>query len=228
LQDTPFYQDIDNICQKIQAVLNGKSIRYLDQIQTIFYSPKTKSKPSVKGNEIVTTLTHAMLNRRTAKMYYCSKGRKKAKAYTIDPYLLSPYGGLYLEAWVHEYQEIRTFKVKHIKKIEVTDQSFQPPDKKILQDRLFHSFGIVREKPFDVKIRFHKSLASKLKEWHIHPTKKLTKLKSGDILLTMHTGGWNEIIWWVLSFLPRAEVIEPKQMREQIKKILEESLKNYQ
>lgn len=208
LQGTPFYQDLEQICGKIQMVLNENGIRYLDHIQSVFYSPNADSTVSDKSNEIIKILIQALLRRQTLKIYY-SKGNGKEKWFTIDPYLLSPYGGLYLEAWVHTEKTITTFMVNRIKEIEVTKLRYLPPDKNMLQDRLFHSFGFVREKPFDVKIRFDKSFASKLREWPIHPTQKLSKLKNKDILLTMQSGGWNEIISWVLAFGDKADVISP-------------------
>lgn len=151
LKGTPFYQDLEQICEKIQVVLNENSIRHLDRIQSIFYSPDTESAVSDKTHEIVRYLIQAILKRYTVKMYY-SKDQAKAKWYTIDPYLLSPYGGLYLEAWVHKYKEIWTVQVNRIKEIELTTQHYHSPDKKMLQDRLFHSFGFIREKPFNVKM----------------------------------------------------------------------------
>ncbi len=45
--------------------------------------------------------------------------------------------------------------------------------------------------------------------------------------LTLRAGGWDEMTSWIMSFGRRAKVLKPEQMREEIRKYLEEMRERY-
>ena len=226
---TPFFNDVQMLCKKIQSGLDVKSQEYFDALHYLFYSRHSMVKQSQRTGDLLQQLTEARMKRQTLAMKYTSRQDRKTKKYVIDPYILMPHDGLFfLHAFVHEYQEMRTFAVdKRMKELKPTGEMFAQPDKKVIDERIQNSFGLINEKPFDVKIRFNALVEERLRSRMIHPTQKIEKLKSGDILFSMHAGGRNEIIWWVLSFGTLAEVLEPAEMREIIRKTLQDSLVKY-
>ena len=60
-----------------------------------------------------------------------------------------------------------------------------------------------------------------------HPSQKLKKEPDGSVVLEVHLDDTHEIKAWALSFGPRATVLEPAAMREEVINDLERLLKNY-
>jgi predicted DNA-binding transcriptional regulator YafY len=226
---TPFFNDVQMLCKKIQSGLDDKSQEYFDALHYLFYTRHSLVKQSRRTGVLLKQITEARMKRQTLAMKYTSRQDRKTKKYIIDPYILMPHDGLFfLHAYVHEYNELRTFTVdKRMKELKPTGETFLQPDKKVIDDRIQNSFGLINEKPFNVKIRFNSLVEERLRTRTIHPSQKIEKIQNGDILFSMHAGGRNEIIWWVLSFGPLAEVLEPVDMRETIRKTLQDSLTNY-
>ncbi len=50
-----------------------------------------------------------------------------------------------------------------------------------------------------------------------HPTQRFRDL-DGKLEMTLDPHGWEEMVSWVLGFGEKAEVVEPKAMREKVAK----------
>ena len=64
------------------------------------------------------------------------------------------------------------------------------------------------------------------KTWH--PSQKLTKEKDGSVVLEVSLNDTHEIKAWTLSFGPKATVLEPESLRDEIVNDVEQLLKSYQ
>ena len=104
---------------------------------------------------MIASLVDATLHQRRARIEYFSFNSKRTKAYTVDPYRLVYYrGGLYLYARAEEYDEVRTFAVERIQKIEVSEQGFELPADFDASAYARGAFGIAGGKPEPVEIVF--------------------------------------------------------------------------
>lgn len=54
------------------------------------------------------------------------------------------------------------------------------------------------------------------KQWH--PTQKVKDIKDGSLELTVQVSGEDEIMRWVLSWGKDAQVLQPKALKDRIKK----------
>ena len=100
-------------------------------------------------------------------MKYFSMSSGREKEYAIEPYRLiySP-GGMYLLAFVPEYQELRTFSVERIRGISLHEERFTPTE---IPDAAFaHSIGINEGPPEHIEIAFEPRIAPYVRErqWH--------------------------------------------------------------
>lgn len=84
-----------------------------------------------------------------------------------------------------------------------------------------NAFGLFYDDPFTLKVRFPAEEVRYIKERQWSKDQEITELEDGSIVLTMKTSGWYDVMRWVFSFGPNAEVIEPKEMRDEIKKRLD-------
>jgi proteasome accessory factor B len=229
-RESSFYKDILELCRKIQCKLNGDSLKYFEEIRDLFHTQQPKVKIPKTVSDFLSFLAMSILRHQRLILHYYSTRDQRIKKYTVDPYLIIPrVGRFYLHAYVHEYKETRTFAIDdRMRGIENTGGTFIPPNSNELKHRIENSFGILNEKPLNVKIKFRPQVERLLKTTSVHPTQRIKKDNDGNIIFTMKAGGRDEIMWWVLSFGTLAEVLEPPELREQVIKTLEESLKQYQ
>jgi predicted DNA-binding transcriptional regulator YafY len=78
-----------------------------------------------------------------------------------------------------------------------------------------------------VKILFDGELASYLKRRTWHPTQRIKPLRNGKILFSMTASGKEEIKTWILGFGPKATVISPKALRNEVEVDLSKTLAQY-
>lgn len=101
--------------------------------------------------------------------------------------------------------------------VRLTDELFQIPKDFKIEDYLKHSWGIERGEPVTVKIRFDNYQARWIRERIWHPSQRLRDLEDGGLIFEAEVAGLREIKQWVLGFGPHAEVLEPLELKEQIR-----------
>lgn len=119
------------------------------------------------------------------------------------------------------------FVLEGIKKVERMKERFEIPNSFSLEEFIKVPFGLFHEKPITVKIVFDKELSDYIQRKKWHPNQKIKELKDGKILLTMTASGKEEIKAWISSFGPKAKVLSPKLLRDEIEADLSRSLSQY-
>lgn len=64
----------------------------------------------------------------------------------------------------------------------------------------------------DVRVQFSREVADYFKERQWHPTQQVKSLKNGDIIMSFHAGGIDEILSWILSWGTFAKVLGPQEL----------------
>ena len=95
------------------------------------------------------------------------------------------HGGLYLYARAHEYDEVRTFAVERIEKIEVLDQTFEIPADFNVSEYARGAFGIAGGKPEAVELVFDAEMAGYIRERVWHESQELEDGPDGSVVLRM-------------------------------------------
>jgi len=137
----------------------------------------------------------------------------------IDPYFIEPSGvghSCYVIGFDHFSQQIRTFKVERIHHIELTNDEYVIPIDWSAGDYLRLSWGIVHDDEVEVRVRFSRAVAARVKEAIWHPTQQLQDEPDGSVVLTVRVAGTMEITPWILSWGAQAEVLSPPSLRDQI------------
>jgi predicted DNA-binding transcriptional regulator YafY len=136
-------------------------------------------------------------------------------------------GGLYLFAYVEEYQQIRTFAIERIESIEKLREHFEKPSDFSVETYLESSFGLVKEEPFDVDLIFGSDVSEYVRSRIWHPSQQCREIDGGRIRMKLHVGGEFELVSWILSFGPSAHVIAPDRLRRRVETELGRALDNY-
>lgn len=222
--------DIDKAFSKIGKALSPATRSMLERYANIFISvPKTPKDYSAHA-ETIEELSLAILGRTTCRICYTSFSEEDVKenSYEINPLnLFERDGGLYVFVVVTRFNDIRLLAVERIKQIDLTEKTFEWPENFDPEALLSKAFGLYWDEPFTAKIRFPASQARYIRERKWAEQQHIDELSDGSIVLTMDTSGRYDVKRWVLSFGVDAELLEPKDLRKEIKMSLKENLGRY-
>ena len=231
LAATPFQQDVAAAFDKLSAALTPGMRQFLDRLPLVFQAKGASPRPAKPGaakaeREHIARLLDATLNHRRATMTYFSMSSGREKAYVIEPYRLiySP-GGLYLLAFVPEYQELRTFAVERIRGISLHEERFTPTE---IPDAAFaHSLGINEGPPEHIEIAFEPRIAPYVRERQWHASQNATERTDGGVVLSLDVCNDWALRSWILSFGPLARVLTPPALADQIKAEIDRAAERY-
>jgi len=231
LAATPFQQDVAAAFDKLAAALTPGMRQFLDRLPLVFQAKGTSPRAAAPGSakaerEHIARLLDATLNHRRATMKYFSMSSGREKEYVIEPYRLiySP-GGMYLLAFVPEYQDLRTFSVDRIRNISLHEERFTPAE---IPDAAFaHSLGINEGPPEHIEIAFEPRIAPYVRERQWHASQKHADRSDGGMVLSLDVCNDWALRSWILSFGPLARVLKPAPLAAQIKDEIDRAAERY-
>jgi predicted DNA-binding transcriptional regulator YafY len=234
LSGTPFRDDVGRAFDKLAAGLTPHMRRFLDQLpQVLAAKPDPMhGRPADEGadaarQEVIARALDATLHRRQATITYHSRSSQRTKPYLVHPYRLAhAMGGLYLLAYVPEYQEIRTFTVERIQEISLLEDRFTPVEE--LPETAFpDSLGVYSGQPEPVTVEFEASAADYVRGRTWHATQVVRELPEGRAAITLNVCVDRALLSWILSFGPLARVVSPSSLAREIARQLEDALTQY-
>lgn len=229
LKGTPFAEDLDGVISKIESGLPAKTVNHLERIVQVFSPLQRPFRFYNKQKAILSDLRKALLLQRRIKLDYKKVDADKARPYIADPYgLVLHQNGLYIVGLSQETGALRTFAVERIKSVTMTDEPFDIPATFSLTDRSHRLFGVMDKPSQHVQIEFSSDVAYMLKERQWHPTQTIQSNKGGSLVLTMTTGGLEEVASWVLSWGDKAKVLAPSELRAMVAEELIAAARQYQ
>ncbi|MBT0652348.1 helix-turn-helix transcriptional regulator [Geomobilimonas luticola] len=227
-RNTDIEAEIEQAFAKLDVFVPEGLADRLDKVKTLFI-PSTKFAKDYSGKEeTIETLTDAILQQKTCLVEYHSFYDDKVKVFKIDPLrFFERNGGLYLFVRTTSFGHIRVMAVERIVKLTLTEETFSSPENFDPDALLEEAFDLVYDDPISVKIRFSADQARYIQERRWAKEQKIRKQKDGSIILEMTTSGWWDVKRWVMTFGSEAEVIEPVEMRDDIRADLEAALGLY-
>lgn len=218
LPPEPFGADIEAIFAKIHASLPPRSVAHLERIARVSL-PRFQGVRTYAGSaDLLSELRRALLFQYKVKLSYSRSG-EEAALYEIDPYtLVLAKGGLYLLAFAHNRGAVRLFAVERIIELTVTRQRFEIPETFVPEDCFSDAFGLVTDQPMQIKIRFDRELAHLIRDRIWRPGQTMLTEPDGSVLLSFEAAGTLEILAWILSCGPHAELLEPPELRKELKR----------
>src|SRR5262249_15097286 len=220
LAGTPFRDDVASAFEKLGGVLTPHMRQFLDQLPRVIATKADPQRRRDSGNpkqqQIVARALEATLHMRQATIVYHSKSSDRTKSYLVHPYRLAyAQGGLYLLAYVPEYQEVRTFAVERVQEISLLEERFTPIED--LPDTAFpDSLGVHSGPPERIAIEFQPAVADYVRSREWHPSQRVEESTGGGIVLTLDVCVDRALQSWILSFGPFARVRAPERLAREI------------
>ncbi len=175
-------------------------------------------------------LQEAMGEHRLCRLQYRSRSNTRPKSYYVGPLRLIAFReALYVGGPVFKddcgklFDSQRTFAVHRISSLTVLKAKFVPPD----DDQDHEFFGFHFDDPFRVRVAFHGQAAGYVAERTWSRDQRIVSRKNGGVELTFTSTSRPEVISWILSFGPDAELLAPKHLRNVLRQQVEEILARY-
>jgi predicted DNA-binding transcriptional regulator YafY len=237
LAATPFEQDVRRAFDKLAAALTPGMRQFLDRLPLVMQAkaepgtvPSRRQEPASTETRArhnrVAQLLDATLHHRRAAVRYFSLSSNREKDYVLEPYrLVFAQGGLYLVAYVPEYQQLRTFAVERLVTLSLMEERFEP--RELPGDAFAHSLGVNQGEPELIEIAFGPQIVRYVKERVWHPSQEARDEADGSVRLVLNVCNDWALRSWILGFGPLARVISPPALAAQILDEIDRARTNY-
>ena len=130
-------------------------------------------------------------------------------------------GSLFLVAIAEEHGQVRHYKIDRLSSVDMTETRFTPPEKFDLKQHISGTLGVYGVDPDQplrtVRIRFAVAAARYIQEHTWHESQTLEPQPDGTVICTLQLASLVEVQSWILSFGPRAEALDPPELRAAVK-----------
>jgi|Deesub1362A_J573_1020465.scaffolds.fasta_scaffold08059_2 predicted DNA-binding transcriptional regulator YafY len=196
---------------------------------------RRRAQPWPKGaidytaqEEAFTRLLQAMDQRRICRVAYRKPGDEQDRVHLLAPdRLLVHHETLYVQGWrfweddPHRRARM-TLALQRVRGVELTEQTCHeeaPP--------LGHTFGIIQDDPFRVRVAFAPSAACYVRERIWSQDQRLEPQPDGGVVLEFTATSRPEVVAWVLSFGATAQVLEPPELAREVGRIAQQIAAQY-
>jgi proteasome accessory factor B len=180
---------------------------------------------SPENNAYVKTLEalmRAWVSGRTVRMWYQTPGKGDATERLFDIYFVEPLEyvfSCYAIGFDHSHGEVRSFKIKRIRRLDITEQKYRIPAKFDIFKRWADSWSMLMAAdtpPILVRLAFSKNIAFMIKEAVWHKSQEIEDTEDGGCLMKVTVNDLSEIKLWVRTWGAEVEVLEPESLRRQV------------
>jgi proteasome accessory factor B len=228
LAGTPFQAEIEELFKSIHSVLPDRYAAHLERIARVSLPLMHGARDYSPSAPFVGDLQKALLQQYRIRLAYAKKGKDEVESYEVDPYTLVFHkGGIYLLGNAHNRSGMRLFALERIRGLEITRQHFEIPDGYQPEAHFSNAFGLVNDTPLKVRIRFAAEIAHSIKDRIWMPEQKISTDPEKRVIVEFTAAGQMELVSWILSYGPHAEVLEPAELRKEIKKQVKEMRQIY-
>ena len=223
MRGTGLEQALTSSKNKLAASLPNGLSEKMSRLLEAFVSMPQREKILDGKEEFVENLVQAILSRHCCRMKYHSFSSGKVKSYCLEPLHFFEYqGGLYLYANVPAYNDIRIFAVQRIQHVEILDEQFIYPEHFDVESKLREPFGVIINDPLTVTVQMNAHERDYAIEQRFFANQDLIQHPDGSVTATFTTSGRRDVISWVLGSLGNIEVMEPKDLRDEIFRLSKE------
>lgn len=229
LSGTPVHDDLRAVITKIRGFLSPRHNGGLDAIARVFVPHARGHVDYEPQQELIDVLVDAIARRRVCELTYHAAWKGTTRTHRARPLRLVWHrSALYLLACLGEHQRITTLAVHRIRGLTMTDEEFTAPRIDV-DDHVAKAFGIfVSDQEEDVEVVFDQEIAWKVEERTFHPEEHKERMADGRLRYRVRSSAQWEIIPWVQSFGPLAELVAPSSWRASLVGNVEAMLAKYQ
>jgi len=217
----------DSATDVLNRILTDKGTpAWRNKVRVLHRGPNLKAP--VIDDDVQKNVYDALLcNRKLAVTYHPRD--KDQKEYELNPLGLVFKDGIsYLVCSIWDYTDIRLLTLHRIEKAEVMDIPITVPEGFNLDEYIAAGeLDFIISGSIKFKAIFSKEAAFYLEERPLSDDQCMTDYADDKVMLTATIHDTSELRWWLLSFGDQVEVIEPKDIRSDIKNIIQSAASLY-
>lgn len=182
------------------------------------------------GLKYLSLIIDAMKTGNVVQIKYHSFWRKESSTLILQPYCVRLFKQRwYLLAYNSDYNELRTYSLDRIQDFKKLADTFTIPDSFNAQEYFENYYGIIvkRGEVEDVKLRASKEQANYLRSLKLHHSQQEVETHEDYSIFTYRLCPELDFIIEIMSMGERVEVLEPKQLRNQIAESAEQLSRLY-
>ena len=223
-EGTPLHLDMRSVLDKIAESLEGDVTiepAWLSEHVGVLPEDRVRTDP-----EIWAALAGYVERREAIRATYQTFDGRVSE-YELHPYhLLAYHGNWYVLARTAAKDQVQTFALSRFRRIEVLGQTFDRPDDFHAEAFARQAFGIVGgEETIKVRLLFAPKLAVYITERQWHLSQEFRTRLDDRVEMRLETAGHQELVRWILSWMPDVTVLAPKSLRNRIVEKLQDGLR---
>lgn len=226
-KDVKLFGEFGSAVDKIFNAVNVNSILGEEDSKQYIQFEKV---PYYKGGEWIAPLLEQIKQRQSLILTYQRFEVNEAKEHEVHPILLKEFRNRwYLIAMLEKNDRIVTYALDRISEFKPSKTKYRFHLKFSAENYFKHAYGITtfEEEPSEIVLQCTPIQAAYFKTQALHDTQKIIEEKDDFVRLSLRIGITTEFIMDLLSFGSAVKVIEPLELKLEIKKRLEEALEAY-
>ena len=175
-------------------------------------------------------VAQATVRRNRLEILYFTKSRNERNTRNVSPQRLIHYKeNWYLVAWCHKAEALRVFALDSVEDARLLKEPAVEADKSAVDAMVGKDFGIYSggDRKW-AKLRFSTLQARWVGAEVWHPEQKISLQDDGSLVLDVPYSDQRELLLDVLKFGAEAEVLEPPELREEVRSRLRRALSQYE
>lgn len=162
----------------------------------------------------------ALLKRKRIKIAHYARGTDQTTQREVSPQRLIYYqGNWYLDAWCHLRNDLRSFSVDAIRRVEILEKKDKEISEKKLDDVLGAGYGIFAGSKVQwATLLFSPEIARWVSTERWHPNQKSEFLEDGSYELKVPFSKDTELLMDILRYGSRVRVLAPKALVNRVRK----------
>jgi len=214
---TPLAEAMESLYEKLNARLSNHDEQLRGMLPRKLYCtagfPKTYAGSDEVLNQVLTGILH---DSKVAVTY--RPPRKRAYDDVLHPYTLVVHNhALYVLAHSEHAGALRRLAVERIVEARRLKEPFVYPDDYDPARELGDAFGIGGGEPVRVRLLFDAALAPYVGARQWHPSMTSAPRSDGRLEVTLEVGLTEELLHWITGYGGGVEVLEPMELREQVR-----------
>ena len=184
-----------------------------------------------QGVEWLPQIWEAMQAKRVVQFTYQSYDKPKASKRIVEPNLIvEDRNRWYLVGWDRQAADIRSFGLDRMENLQLTAKTFSRDIRHTFREQKQQIIGMTifpKEPLTQVVLRFTATEAPYVKASPLHFSQKIVKETKTHVDFALEVKLNYELERDILGYGEEVEVLEPAQLREQIKQRLQKSMNKY-
>jgi predicted DNA-binding transcriptional regulator YafY len=229
--DTAVGELLSSVRQKLSMLMPTEylSVAQSDRLESIFVSGSRHPKNYSESEETIDKLLEAIVERTACTVNYTALSHGETKTYQINPLRLFGHdGGLFLFAHLPSPDVIRILAVDRIESLILLDEHFEEPKDFNPEELLETSFDLTLGDPVSITVKYSPEASRRVRGRQWSKDQQITEHEDGSLTLKMETSGKQDVLRWILSFADQAEILDPPELRKELKSLMVSLNKLYQ